>query len=64
MRSVVTYSERSAVRNTNGKVGEDGDQTVETGASESQVMGDFVDGEEKILVGSGSKHVGDSPELP
>lgn len=60
----VVWSERSAVRNANGKVGKDSDQTVETGASESQVMGDLVDGEEKILVGSGAKDVGDSPELP
>lgn len=63
-QAMVTYSERSAVRNTNGEIGKNSDQSVEARASKSQIVGDLVDGEEKVLIGSRTEDVCDSPELP
>ena len=60
----MTYSERSAVGNADGKVGKDSDQTVGASALESQVMRDLVNSEKQVLVGSRTEDVGDSPELP
>lgn len=57
-------SEGSAIGDANGKIGEDGDQTVGHRVPEGQVMGDFVDGEEEVLVSGGTEDITDSPELP
>ncbi len=58
-----TYPEGSTVGKADGQIGEDGEQAIGHRRLEGQVVGDLVDGEKEILVGSGSKDVGDGPEL-
>lgn len=59
-----TYSERGRVRNADGQVGDDSKQAVRQTRLECEVMRDFMDGQEKVLVGSGTNDVGGEPESP
>lgn len=59
----VVGTEGGAVGDSDGEVGEDGEQAVDGRAAGGEVVGDLVDGEEEVLVGGGADNVGDSPEL-
>lgn len=59
-----TYPERSTVWQPDWKIGKDCKQPVCKWRLEGQIMGDLVDGQEQVLVCSGSNHVGCSQELP
>lgn len=60
---MISYSEGSAVGDADGKVGKDGEEAVGGAVLEGQVVGDFVDGEEEVLVGRGADNVGNGPEF-
>lgn len=60
----VVGAERGAVGDADGQVGDDGEEAVVQGFPEGEVVGDFVDGEEEVLVGRGAEDVGHQPELP
>lgn len=56
------YSEGSAVRDTDWEVGEDGEEPVRGRGAEGEVVGDFMDGEEEVLVGCCTDDVGGEEE--
>ena len=56
------YAERSAVGEPDGDVGEDGEDPVGGRGAEGQVVGDFVDGEEEVLVRGRADNVGGQGE--
>lgn len=60
----MTYTKRSIVRNANGKVGEDGQRTIELGRFRGQVVRDFMDSQEEVLVGSSADDVGGQEKGP
>lgn len=45
-----TYPERGTVWGADGQVGKDGEQAVGHGRLEGEIVRDFVDGEEEVLV--------------
>lgn len=47
----MTYSEGSTVWDTDGEIGKDGEEAIGEAGFESEIMGDFVNGEEKVLIG-------------
>lgn len=57
-----THAERGTVGDADGQVGDNGEQAVGERAPKGQVVRDFVDGEEQVLVGGGAEDVGDGPE--
>lgn len=63
MKQVLTYPERSTVRNANGQVGNNSDQTIGQRALEGKIVRDLVDGQKQVLVRGGAKDVGNGPEL-
>lgn len=58
-----TYSKGGAVWDANGQIRNDGEQPVGEWTLEGEVVRDFVDGEEQVLVGGRAKDVGNGPEL-
>lgn len=60
----VVGAEGGAVGDANGQVREDGDDAVGQGRAEGEVVGDFVDGQEEVLVGGGADDVGGQEEGP
>lgn len=58
----ITDPESSAVGYSNGKIREDGHQSVRQGGFEGQVVGDFMDGEKEILVRGCTNDVGRQDE--
>ena len=46
-----TNSEGSAIRDPDGKIGEHGEEPVGGLGAEGKIVGDFMDGEEEVLVG-------------
>lgn len=58
------YPEGGTIGQPDGEIGEDGQETVGQGRAKGEVMGDLVDGQEDILVGGGSDHVGRGDEAP
>ena len=52
------YPESSAIWDSNGKVGEDGEESIRERGFEGEVVGDFVDGQEEILVRCCTNDVG------
>lgn len=60
----VVGPEARAVRQPDGQVGEDGEQPVCQRGSEGQVVADFMDREEEVLVRGRADDVCKRPELP
>lgn len=60
----VVGAERGAVGDADGQVGDDGEEAVGGWRAEGEVVGDFVDGEEEVLVGRGADDVGREQEGP
>ena len=56
------YSEGGAVGDADWEVGEDGEEAVRGGGAEGEVMRDFMDREEEILVGRCADDVGGQEE--
>ena len=56
MRQMI-WSKGSAVGQPDGKICKDGQQSICKRRSKSQIVGDFVDGEEEVLICSGSDHI-------
>ena len=62
--SQMILSKPGRIWNSDGEVCEDGEQSIEDACSESKVMTDFMNGEEKILICSSSNNVGCEQESP
>ena len=59
-----TYPERGAVRQPNREIGKDCQQAIAHWGPEGQVMRNFMDGEEEVLVGGCSDQVCGCKEPP
>lgn len=59
---MAAYSEGCTVGYANWDVGEDGEEAVRGGRAEGEVMRDFMDGEEEVLVGCCTDDVGGEEE--
>ena len=64
MMSEVILPKACGIGQADGEVGEDGKQTIEKRSSKGQIMADFMDGEEEVLVCCGSNNVGRQEERP
>ena len=53
----VVGPEGGRVRDADGEIGDDGEEPVEQCGAEGEVVADFVDGEEEVLVGGGADQV-------
>lgn len=60
----VVGTEGGGVGDADGDVGEDGEEAVGQGGAEGEVVADFVDREEAVLVGGRADDVGCEEELP
>jgi len=60
----LAHPEGGTVRHADGQVREDGEEAVGLRGAEGEVVGDFVDGEEEVLVRGGTEDVAYGPELP
>ena len=60
----MAYPEAGTVRNPYGKVGHARKQPVGQGGAKCEVVADFMDGQEEILVCGCAEDVGNHPELP
>lgn len=61
---ITTHFEGCGVRDADGKVSEDSECLVGKEGAKGEVVGDFVDGEEEVLVGGAAEDVGGGEELP
>lgn len=59
-----TYSERGRVGNADWQVGDDSEKAVCKTRFECKVVRDLVNGQEEVLVGSGTNDVRREPETP
>ena len=59
---MAAYPEGSAVGDANWEVGKDGEEPVRRGGAEGEVVGNFMDGEEEVLVGCCADDVGGEEE--
>lgn len=57
-------AEGGGVWDANGDIREDGEEAVRERRAESEVVADFVDGEETVLVGGCADNVGCEEEFP
>jgi hypothetical protein len=62
--SEMVRAERGRVWDANGNVGEDGEEAVGKWRAEGEVMADFVDREEAVLVCCCANDVSREEELP
>ena len=60
----VVRTEGSGVRDSDGEVGDDCEEAVCERVAEGEVVGDFVDGEEEVLVCCGAYYVGGEEKGP
>lgn len=60
--NVNPYLEGGRVGDTDGKVRKDSERLVRPNTLEGEVVCDFVDGEEEVVVGSTPNHVGGEEE--
>ncbi len=60
----MVWAERGRVWNADWKVNEDGEHSVGEWRAEGEVMGDFVDGQETVLVGCCADNIGCEEECP
>lgn len=63
MLNVVLF-EHHRERHTNRQIREDRKRPVGLDTAESEVVGNLVNGEERVLVGRSTDNVGEGPELP
>ena len=62
--SVQTYPKRSTIRYANWQVRKHSEHSVRQRAPERKIMGDFVYGQEKVLIRSGADDVSRQKEWP
>ena len=60
----VVGAEGGGVGDSDGEVGEDGQEAIGERGFEGEVVGDFVDGEEEVLVCCGAYYVGGEEKGP
>lgn len=59
---MITDSESSTVWQSNGNIGKDGEYSVGKRRLESQIVGDFMNRKEQVLVRRGTDNVGSKQE--
>lgn len=63
MRQVI-LSKPSGIGQANGEIREDGEESIVYGRPKGQVVADFVDGKEEVLICRGPDNVGREKEGP